>query len=532
MGERKSERSGRRGLPTLVRRDLVWLLLLSLAVRLGVAALTARPGYMDPAYYAAQATWMARGQGLTEPFIWNYLDDPAGVPHPGFAYWMPLPSFLAAPMAALLPGSFFALQLPFALLSALLPLVAYAVARGVAGRRSHAWLAGLLTLFSGFFFPNWTLPETFAPFALWGSLALWLGGRGMDERGNGLPVGLLVGLAHLTRADGVLLLPVVALAPLASLRRGDVRGGILGIGRGWLELAAGYLLVMGPWFLRNTRIFGAPLPPAGAKTLWLTQYDDLFCYGCELSPDAYLAWGWERIARSKLWALGVNLERLLAEDCLIFLLPFVLAGLYALRRRASFVLSAVYLALALLTHSVAFTFPGARGGFFHASAAALPFLYAAAAVGLERAVGWAARRRRWKRRQAVRVFSMAAVVGAVALSAHAAAAKVPASRHADEIYREIGAWMDERGAPDEAIVMVGNPPAFWLHAGRPAVVTPNGDVKVLARVVERYGVDYVLLRGNLPTPLWELYAGEVSVPWLREVAAWREGTVRLYEVRR
>ena len=216
------------------RQDLLGLFLLSLAVRLIVAVLVSRPGYMDAAYYAAGAVQLAQGGGLNEPFLWHYLDDPATLPHPGFLYWMPLPSLLATPFAALFPGSFFALQLPFVLLSALLPLVAYAVAWQATpvlpprvlvavsvvegGVRRRAWAAGLLILFSGFFFPYWTLPETFAPFALFGSLALWLAGKrgvengeGMLDAGRWLLVGLLVGLAHLTRADGILLLPVVIL---------------------------------------------------------------------------------------------------------------------------------------------------------------------------------------------------------------------------------------------------------------------------------------------------------------------------------
>ncbi|MBE9509190.1 MAG: hypothetical protein IMY86_14220, partial [Chloroflexi bacterium] len=63
-----------------IRRDLLWLLFLALAVRLAVAALIRRPGYMDTAYYAAGAVRLAQGGGLSEPFLWNYLDDPAGLP--------------------------------------------------------------------------------------------------------------------------------------------------------------------------------------------------------------------------------------------------------------------------------------------------------------------------------------------------------------------------------------------------------------------------------------------------------------------
>ena len=76
------------------KRDLLWLLALSLAVRLGTAALIQRPGYMDTAYYASGAIALAEGGGLAEPFIWNYLDPPSGVPHPGYLYWMPLTAIL------------------------------------------------------------------------------------------------------------------------------------------------------------------------------------------------------------------------------------------------------------------------------------------------------------------------------------------------------------------------------------------------------------------------------------------------------
>jgi 4-amino-4-deoxy-L-arabinose transferase-like glycosyltransferase len=522
-----------------MRRDVPRLFFLSLAVRLVVAALIFRPGYMDPSYYAAGAVNLAEGGGLSEPFIWNYLDDPPGIPHPGFLYWMPFPSLLAAPFAALFPGSFFALQIPFAFLSALLPLVGYVVALGATGARRHAWIAGLLVLFSGFFFPYWTLPETFAPFAIFGALALWLAGNWKLDAGSWtsnvgrwLLVGLLVGLAHLTRPDGVLLLPVVALASLFSPQsRSAQRVRRLVIGHSLLVMLA-YLLSMAPWFARNMAVVGTPLSPAGAKTLWLTTYDDLFCCGCDLSPRSYLAWGWGNILRSKLWAAGVNIERFLGEDCLVFLLPFVLVGLYRLRRHPLFVSSSVYLFLVYLAHSLAFTFPGPRGGFFHASAPALPFLFAASAEGLEATVRWAAQRRRWNWQQALSVFAVAAVVAAVILSGYVAAAQLPGWRSADAVYQEVGRWLTQREV-EKVAAMVANPPAFWYHAGYPAVVVPAGDVDTLLAVADRHGVAYVLLDRNRPAPLAELHAGVTSHPRLQPVMVWGEGESQavLYEVK-
>jgi hypothetical protein len=512
----------------LHRRDLASLFVLALAVRLAVAILISRPGYMDVAYYAAGAVHLAQGGGLSEPFLWNYLDNPAGIPHPGFLYWMPLPSLLAAPFAALFSGSFFALQIPFVLFSACFPLVGYVVAWQMTGVRRHAWFAGLLTLFSDFFFPYWTLPETFAPFALFGGLALWLAGSKRQDAGCrigwlvSLFVGLLIGLAHLTRPDGILLLPVALLALLISPRsRITHRASRLVIGHLSLVIA-GYLLVMGPWFARNLVTIGTPLSPAGTKTLWLTTYDDLFCYGCDLSPHSYLAWGWGNILRSKLWAAGVNLERFLAEDCLVFLFPFAFIGSYRLRRHLPVTLSVVYLLLIYLLHSFAFTFPGPRGGFFHASAPVLPFLFAAAVEGLDAVVGWVGRRRRWIVRQAQAVFAVAAVVGAVALSAYVASGKLTGWRVADEAYQEVGRWLDAHAVPGGTLVMVGNPPAFWYHTHRPAVIVPNGDIEALLAAGDRYGVAYVVLDANRPQPLVQPYTG------LELAATFAGGQVQLY----
>ena len=527
------------------RRDVLILLFISLAIRLIMAALTFRPGYMDTAYYAAGAMRIAQGEGLTESFLWNFLDNPPGVPHIGFLYWMPLPSLLAAPFAAVIPDSFFALQLPFAFISSLLPPFTYIVAWRTLGRRRTSWMAGLFTLFSGFFFPYWTLPETFAPFAFFGGVSLWLSGRAPHRRATRvaqrLLIGALVGLAHLTRSDGPLLLAAIIVAPGISflLRKRSNKSSVriqnapnweFGVADVGLVIL-GYLVVMGPWFTRNISLVGSPLSPAGTKTLWLRTYDDLFCYNCELSLSSYVEWGWQSILRSKLWAIDINLRRFLAEDCLIFLFPFTVAGLYRLRHRPPFLLASVFLILAYLAHSLAFTFPGPRGGFFHASAALLPFLHVAGAEGIDAAVVWAGRRRRWNIGQAKAVFAGAAVIMAVLLSAGIAAGKIAAARTADEGYREVGRWLDTRGYARDELVMVGNPPGLWYHTQQSSVVVPNGDVEIRLAVCDRYGAEYVILDGNAPVGLRELYRGQASSPRL-VLEAELDGEVRVFRVTR
>jgi len=520
------------------RRACLTLFFLALVVRLLVAWSLPGPPYVDAYFYTVGAWRLAEGYGFTEPFLWHYLDLPTSIPRPGFLYWMPLPSVLAAPLLALFSPvvgrSFLVAQVPFILLSSLLSPISYAIACQTTGLRRHAWAAGLLTLFSGFFFPFWTLLETFAPFALFGCLALSVAGR-QGRWLDALWVGVLVGLAHLTRADGVLLLPVVALAPLisSSTRNAQSTSGAAQSRPRYVIcflslVLVGYLLAMAPWFVRNLRTIGQPLSPAGTKTLWLRTYDDIACYGCDLSLHSYLAWGWGNILSSKLSALWINFQRFLAENCQILLLPFVLVGLYRLKRRLSFALSILYLFLLYSTHSLIFTFPGWRGGFFHSSGALLPFLYMAAMEGLDAAVGWVARRRqRWNLPQARVVFTTAAVVAALALSLYALTQTLPTWRRADAAYREIGAWLKASDVQSSAVVLVNNPPGFTYHTGIPSVVVPNGDVETLAAVADRYQVAYVVLDRNRSEGLAEVYAGAVTAG-LEPVATFNDGEVKLY----
>ena len=187
------------------RRDLLTLFVFALLARSVVAALQSQPGYMDADYYTVGAQRLAGGFGFNEPFVWNYLDNPARLPHPSHLYWMPLPSLLGAASLAIFGSTYRAAQLPFVLLASIVPLIAYAIAWRVTAQRRAAWIAALLAMFSGFYVPFWGVPESFAPYAVFGSLALLLAGTAGTKRGW-LAAGVCAGLAHLTRADGLLLL--------------------------------------------------------------------------------------------------------------------------------------------------------------------------------------------------------------------------------------------------------------------------------------------------------------------------------------
>ncbi len=505
------------------KRAYLILLGVALLVRLAMALLIPDPGYMDTAYYTVMGQRIARGLGATEPFLWNYLDDPSGLPAPAFGYWMPLPSILAAPFWAI-GGSFFVMQAPFALCSALLVVLGVHIAWRATGRMHVVWGAGGLLIFSGYYFPMWTLPETFAPFALCGAVALWAGGRYWGNRKMAWAA-LMAGaatLAYLTRSDGLLL---VAMALGLPLLRRD--------GRSLVVSALVVALLLTPWFLYNLDARGALMPTGGTRTLWLTEYDDHYCYECVLSPQSYLAWGWGNILRSKWEALVWNAKTLLGVLGYVILAPLAVIGGWRLRDRPAFVLAALYLALLFGAMTFAFSFSGPRGGFFHSGGALLPFIVTAGLVGLNRSIVWLGGQRNWHIAQAQRVFTAGLVIIALGMSLALAAPKLVAWREANAPYRRVGAWMDTLvdGAPAPTDpVLVGNPPGFWYATHIPALAVPNEDAATTARLAERYGARWLLLDENRPAPLASLYQSEGGADWVL-VMQWEDG-YKLYRLAR
>jgi hypothetical protein len=531
-------------------RDYVLLFVLALLIRLLTALFIHQPGYMDAAYSYDIALNLVRGQGFAEPFLWNYLDDPAGLPHPSHLYWMPLPTLLAWVGLMILGESYRSAQISFAITAALLPLVSYWVAVQTIGCRRHGWLAGLLTIFSGFYVPFWSHTDNFAPFALVGSVSLiaaWQAGRarekGTSAVGWALAAGGLVGLAHLSRADGLLLLVAIAISnikyqiskdksPPSARRTSFVIGHLSFDIYNLIFVIFGYALVMLPWFIRNWTVSDTLLPTAGTQTMWLTTYDDLFSYGRELSPQTYLAWGWANILRSKLTALWLNTQTVLAVWCMVFLVPLVPIGWWRLRRHPLFQLAAWYALLLFLAMTFVFTFPGPRGGLFHSGGALLPFIFTTAAVGLDVLIEWAAARRRgWDARLAKQVFGVGMVGMALLVSGFVYYQKVVVETRQqgnNAPYSHLVEWLHAEGQV-EGIVMVGDPPGYWYYGGGPSIVVPNEPVETLLAVADRYGARYLVLDHNRPHPLASLYEGTETHPRLRLVEK-LPGDVRVYRI--
>lgn len=559
-------------------RDLALIALACLLVRSLAALLVDQPGYMDAYYYFHVARNLASGQGFMEQVLWNYLDNPAGLPHASNLYWMPLTSVLVAPGLALFGGSFRAAQVPLVLLSPLVPLIAYATARLLIGKpgtvneerreekgqdsaitivptsgyapleRTAAgpdpagaglarlqWLAvALLTIFGGVYFVYWALPDSFASFAIPGALSLLCMGLGM-ERGPRwfLAAGVCAALAHLARPDGVLLLVVLLAAILVRFwpwridGREETKGRATARAAAWcLAVVAVYLLVLGPWLARNVVVTGSASPGA-TEALFQREYNDLFRYGRVLTPAYYLDWGWPNILGSKAQAAGENLL-VFAEPFLFYMLPFGLLGFWQWRRRPAAWPFLGYCALLYVAMSLLFTFAGPRGSYLHSMAALLPFYAAAIVKGIEVAIHWiAGRLKHWVEPTAQRNFLAIAVTIAAVMSVVLALRAADSWRERYGVYSAAAGWFSSNGA-GSATVMVIDPPGWYYVSGQQAIMVPNEPLATTLEVCRRYGARYLLLEAAHPLALHQLYLGLESSPSL--VLRATVSGIQVYEV--
>jgi 4-amino-4-deoxy-L-arabinose transferase-like glycosyltransferase len=361
--------------------------------------------------------------------------------------------------------------------------------------------------------------------------------------------GFWIGLAHLARPDAPLLL-VIALIIFAGnrylARRANASkeketpqpgatalpwyalGGLIGC----------YLVVMAPWFARNLMVTGAILPPGGTKTIWLTTYNDFFSYGKDLSPHTYLAWGLGNILLSKLQALGQNGFAILAM--LEFApAPFAALGMWKLRRSPQAQPFLLYFVLLYLGLSLVFTFPSLRGTLLHSFVPLLPFMSLAIILGLDTVIDWLARRRpgpAGQRRAASRrrvylaaTILLSGVLSCVIIFSNAStwdttyhlyqqAGKVAAQQYA--CYINAAAHNNGQNAPESAlpIVMVSDPPDYYLATGQHAVSIPDQDIEVILQVADRYDAAFLLLEplhSAIQDPLWEqhVHSPRLTLIW-------------------
>ena len=178
-------------------------------------------------------------------------------------------------------------------------------------------------------------PDNFALFMFLGALALWLCGRGLRGRRRSFAAGgVVVGLAFLSRNDGVLLGVPFALAFLYDLLRRPRLSRI-----GWwpaLACAGGFMLVSAPWLLRQLDVFGSISPSSvGGRILFITEYRQLYSVTTETTLESFLGQGLGAVIDSRLAGLWDALLIFATMPLMGLLVPLLLVGIWVSRRDAT-----------------------------------------------------------------------------------------------------------------------------------------------------------------------------------------------------
>lgn len=526
-------------------RPYIWLGLIVLAFRLFTALPLERAGYMDASYTQHVGGNIARGRGLVQDVVWNYLDEQKTIQQPSNLYWLPLPSLLAGMSMMVFGISFRAAQIPFIFLSLVPPLFAFYLARRLYGREDYAWMAGLLTAFSGFYTAYWVSPDNFTVFAVTADFALLflaLGILGHPQR-NFFIAGIFAGLAQLARADALFLLVVAPILMWVSRRSHSMPAPVPSL----LALAAGFLLVLAPWLMRNYLAVGTFLAPGGTRTLFLLNYDEFFSYDVtRLTLQRYLEWGIGNILRSKVEALGFSLLVLLFGVWQIFLAPFAAIGFWKARERVEMQAALIYMGLLVTAMALVFTFPATHGSMLHSATTLVAFGAVAVPPGLDAVIAWVgARRRGWNIAQAQRFFRWGAVAMAVGFSVYLYAQGVwltpnkdsaaPLWNQRDSEYAAIDRELDARGVPDESPVITVDPPSFINQTGRRSIYLPTESTSAVFDAAHQFGARYLVLQYDKPVTMRDLYLERATIEGLSPIARTVDALgrpVTLYEITR
>ena len=519
-------------------RNYLLLAFLGLIVSLFFAHFEPFPGYLDSDYYFGGGVQLAQGKGFTEPYVWNYLDDPQALPHPSHSYWMPLASIVAAAgMIVLRQNTYAAGRLGFLVFAMLVPMITAALAYAFSKRRDLAIVSGLLAVFSIYYAPFIPVSDNYGIYIVLGGLYFLLC---MDRQPRAyFFLGLVAGLLTLARSDGLLWIGLTVLLivwrfisdPSTSLRAGR-KMGAASIN---LVLALiGFFLIMGPWFWRNVQIYGTLLAPGGHYLLWLTNYDQTFVYPAnQLTMQSWLAQGWGNIVNVRLAALRLNFLNAFAAQGGIFLFPFILVGAWRFRKdeRVQFA-SVAWLGL-LLVMTFIFPFAGPRGGFFHSGAALQSVWWTLAPLGLESAIS-ASQRRGWFTPQAFNVFRVALVGVAVLMTGFIFYLRIlqPGWGEDEQIYPKAETVLQQNGIKPADVVMVRNPPGYYLMTGRSAIVIPYGDESSLLTMAKRFHARFVVVEAaGASGPIETIFnsKGDSSLRFLGEINEPNNDT-RIFEV--
>jgi hypothetical protein len=499
---------------------------LALAVRLVLVLAFPDPAYVDSSYYVDVARQLAAGHGFNVDFIWIFPEVggtiPANpvLPIPSNAHWMPLASLVQVPFIWLLGPTGFASALPFALFGSIAAPLTWAIARDAGARRAVAIGAGVLIAIPGLMTIFMSQPDNFGLYQPLVAGALWMAARGLKGHPRSFVLGgLLVGLATLSRNDGVLVGAVLGLTFVYDRWRTWRTDGTRPPRIPWsaaIGCAALFFLVMAPWWIRQLAVFGSLSPStASGKVLFIRDIGEWNSITTPATLDHLLGMGLGPLVMSRIGGLVAAVVIFTTLVAAGILLPFMIVGGWARRRSIDFGPYFAYAAILFAFSAIVSAVHVPGGTFIHSAIALAPHADILAVEGIAVAVAWiAARRPRWNEAAATRLFTVV-IVGIVVLAA------IPGSIATYRIWdgvrvdrRAVGAALNLAGAAPDARIMSIDAAGYRYWTGRGGVVSPNDPLDTIQQVAVAYGIEWLVIEPNDSVAALAPVAAGARPPWI------------------
>ena len=504
------------------------LYLLALVARLVLIIHFPDAAYPDSYYYADVARNLAAGRGFEVDFVWIFAEvggripaDPV-LPIASNAHWMPLASIVQVPFLLLFGvENAVAAALPFALLGSFAAPLTWAIARDAGSSRLVAVGAGAMVALPVLLLAFMVQPDNFSLYQPLVAGALWLGARGLRGDARAFAVaGLLVGLATLSRNDGVLVGATLGLALLFDRWRAwRSRGGRMPSIPLWSAVACFglFAIVMAPWIARQLAVFGQISPSsASGKVFFIRSIAEWNSITTPATLDWLLGQGLGPLLLSRIGGLVAAIGVFGTLALAWILMPPLVIGAWSRRRSVWFGPFFTYAAILFGFSAIVSAVHVPGGTFIHSAVALVPHSYILVLEGIAVAVAWTATRRRtWHAGRATRVFTVVAV-GFASIAAIAVGFGIHTGWEAQRADRRaLAAALTLAGASPDARVMSLDAAGFDYISGHGGVVTPNDPIETIHEVATAYRIEWLVVeRSNAVSALGPVLSGEARPAWI------------------
>jgi 4-amino-4-deoxy-L-arabinose transferase-like glycosyltransferase len=491
-------------------------------IRFGLALKATHPGHGDYAFYYTLAQNIVSGRGFVIDYIWQYLTIPATITHNAVEFWMPLSSVIMAGAMAIAGKSLFVALLPGIICGLSIPILIFFWSRRFSESRFVQYGSAGLALFLPTMVAFSLLTDSTIYYVLFITAAFLAISKAQQKPGYFLASAACIGLAHLTRQDSILLLPVLIIMIFISSVRFSRKLRLL-----ILSLIV-YAAIFSPVWISNLRHYGVPLSPGPSKAMYITSHEDLYSYGKDLTWRSYSAWGIKNILSSKAKATIDNFKTLY-DSAGGPILILALAGLFGLfydglwrNRWRLYLPPFLYSVIILLFYSIVVPFNAEGGAFSRSVLSICPFLVIIAVDLIDR---------QFSSRKLATTVVMLIGFYSFGYSTFLSSKMVNSNNQLGLQLSELKVILGRQAPHDkEIIVMTRNPWELYYSTGYRAIQIPNNDIDTICLVAQRYQANYLILPAPRPA-LDNIFSGDIPDPRFEKIDDIPKSEMKLFRIK-